>query len=643
MNFQKKGFEKLFEPLKVNRMELKNRIVMTPVQVNFSTDGNSNERYKEFFGLRARSGAALIMVEPVLVDRTQDMRVLSLYEDRFIPRLAELVDTIHENGALTGIQLNHLGRQGDLILKEGDPPLVAPSPIPWSPRSTVPKELDKDEIRELVEKYADVAVRVKEAGFDLVEIHGAHGYLVSEFLSPLSNKRTDEYGGDEKGRTRFAVEIIQRIREKLGDAFPISMRINGADNIPGGLVLEDTKAIAPLLQEGGVDMISISAGANGAYPTIVPGYETRAACYVPFAEGVRSVVDVPVLGGGCISDLNLAEKIVEAGKVDLVAMTRAFITDPEFIHKTLNGKSQEIRKCVRCNTCIDNSMYGSLICLVNPEAGREADFALKSAKKPKKVMIIGGGLAGLETARIAASRGHLVSVYEQEDELGGQWLLAAVPPHKEVFNALKNYLIGQINKHGVTVKLGHEVSLADVEKHKPDAVVIATGATPLIPPIPGVEREHVITAQAVLKGSKVMGDRVLVIGGGAVGLETAEFLKEKGKDVTVVEMIKKIGQGMGATIRWNLLSRMKGSGLKTVTSTRVDEISAEGIKVTKDGKVEIWEGFDTVVLAVGIQSRTDLVDGVKEIIREVYVIGDSAEPRKGVDAMREGAEVGRKI
>lgn len=640
---QEDKFKNLLTPLKVRGVELKNRIVMTPVQVNFSTDGNSNERYKEFFGLRARSGASLVMVEPVLVDRTQDMRVLSLYEDRFVPRLAELVETIHANGALTGIQLNHLGRQGDLILKEGDPPLVAPSAIPWSPRSTVPKALEHDEIKELVEKYADVAARVKAAGFDMVEIHGAHGYLVSEFLSPLSNKRTDEYGGDEKGRTKFAIEIIQRIREKLGDEFPISIRINGADNIPGGLVLEDTKAIAPLLVEGGVDMISISAGANGAYPTIVPGYETRAACYVPFAEGVRSVVDVPVLGGGCISDLNLAEKIVEAGKVDLVAMTRAFIADPEFIHKTFNGRSKEIRKCVRCNTCIDNSMYGSLICLVNPEAGREAEFALQIAKKPKKVMIIGGGLAGLETARIAASRGHDVSIYEKGDELGGQWLLAAVPPHKEVFNALKNYLIGQVDKHGVTVKLGHEVSLADVEKNSPDAVVIATGATPLIPPIPGVDRESVILAQDVLKGHEVTGSHVTVIGGGAVGLETAEFLVDQGKDVTVVEMLKKIGQGMGATIRWNMLSRMRGQGPKMITSARVDEIGEKEIKLTKDGGDVTWETYDAIVLAVGIQSVNELVDGVREKIEEVYVIGDAAEPRKGVDAIREGAEVGRRL
>jgi len=636
-------FKNLFVPLKIRGMELKNRIVMTPVQVNFSTDGNSNQRYKDFFGLRARSGAALIMVEPVLVDKTQDPRVLSLYEDRFIPRLAELVETIHSNGALAGIQLNHLGRQGDLVRKDGDPPLVAPSPLPWSPNAAVPRELSRDEIQELVEKFAHVAVRVKEAGFDLVEVHGAHGYLVSEFLSPLSNIRTDEYGGDEKGRARFAVEVIRRIREKVGDDFPISCRINGTDNIPGGLVVEDAKAVAPHLVEAGLDLISISAGVNGAYPTIVPGYESHPACYVPLAQAVKSVVNVPVLGGGCITDLHLAEDVLEAGKVDLVAITRALIADPEFVHKSLDGKETEIRRCIHCNTCIENSMYGSLVCLVNPEAGREAELSLAPAEKRKSVMIIGGGLAGMEAARVAASRGHGVTLYEAQEELGGQWLLASVPPHKQGFKCLIDFLTGQIKKLGVEVILGKTVTADDVERLNPDAVVIATGGIPIIPSIPGVELGNVITAQEVLKGYGNIGSRVLIIGAGGLGLETTEFLEEKAKDVTVVEMLKKIGKGMGATVRWNLLCRIKGRSIKIFPSTKVEEITQQGIVVTRAGQREIWEGFDTVVTAVGIRPNDEIAQVIRGKAKELYVIGDAADPRKGVDAIREGAEVGLRI
>jgi len=638
-----KAFQKLFTPIRIGRVELKSRIVMTPLQVNFSTDGMSNEKYENFFGRRARSGAGLIMVEPVMIDTTTAVRCLSLYEDRFIPRLANLVKAIHSNGALAGIQINHLGRQGDLIRSKKDPPLVAPSPLPWSPSAEVPKELSRDEIEELIEKFAEAARRVKEAGFDLVEVHGAHGYLVSQFLSPLSNIRKDEYGGDVRGRAKFAVEIIKRVREKVGDDFPLSFRVNGADHVPGGLVLQDAKAIAPLLVEAGLDLISISAGVNGSYPTIVPGYETPPACYVPLGEGVKSVVHVPVLAGGCIGDLRLAEEVLEAGQVDLVGMTRALIADPDMIQKTLRGDLKEIRKCIGCNTCIETSMFGSLTCLVNSEAGREGEFKLTPAVGPKTVMVIGGGLAGLETARVAASRGHHVSLYEEGDALGGQWRLAATPPHKQKFYALIDYLSKQIRELGVVVKLGKTATAAHVEHQRPDVVVVATGATPLVPSFPGVDPEKVVMAHDVLGGSARTGERVLIVGGGGVGLETADFLQDRGKQVTVVEMLKRVGKDMGATVRWSLLNRLKECGIRIFTSTKVDEIHRQGVVVTKDGSKETWKGFDTIVIAIGMRSRNEIVDEIKGKVKEVYVIGDAVKPRRGVDAMREGAEVGRSI
>jgi 2,4-dienoyl-CoA reductase-like NADH-dependent reductase (Old Yellow Enzyme family)/thioredoxin reductase len=583
------------------------------------------------------------MVEPVMVNKTTDDRSLTLYEDKFIPKLAELVDTIHSNGALAGIQLNHLGRQANLILSKDAPPPVAPSPLPWSPNGEVPKELTRQGIEELAETFAEVAGRVKDAGFDMVEVHGAHGYLVSQFLSPLSNMRTDEYGGDSRGRARFAVEIIKRIRKKVGDDFPVSCRINGADNIPGGFALKDAKATAPLLVEAGADLISISAGANRSYPTIVPSYETPPGFYVPLAEGVKSVVDVPVLGGGCITDLHTAEEILEEERVDLVAMTRAFIADPEIIHKTLAGESEDIRTCLHCNSCIERSMFGSLICLANPEVGREAEFEIKPANERKTVMVIGGGPAGLEAARVAASRGHHVTLYEADKKLGGQWLLAAVPPYKQGFKSLVDFLSHQIQKLGVEVVLGKTVTANCIRQTNPDAVVVATGAKSEIPAIPGVDQRHVITAQEVLKGYGNIGDRVLIVGGGGIGLETAEFLGEKGKNVTVVEMLKKVGKGMGPTIRWNLLYRIKAQGIKIFTSTEVEGISEQGVVVNKEGRKETWQGIDTVVMAVGIRSNNELAGEIKGMVKDLYVIGDAVDPRRGIDAMREGAEVGRRI
>ncbi len=638
-----KAFQKLFTPIRIGCVELKSRIVMTPLQVNFSNDGMSNEKYENFFGRRARSGAGLIMVEPVMIDTTTAVRCLSLYEDRFIPRLAKLVKAVHSNGALAGIQINHLGRQGDLIRSKNDPPLVAPSPLPWSPSAEIPKELSRHEIEELIEKFAEAARRVKQAGFDLVEVHGAHGYLVSQFLSPLSNIRKDEYGGDVKGRAKFAIEIIRRTREKVGDDFPLSFRMNGADHVPGGLVLEEAKAIAPLLVEAGLDLISISAGVNGSYPTIVPGYESPSACYVPLGEGVKSVVQVPVLAGGCIGDLRLAEEVLKAGKVDLVGMTRALIADPGMIQKTLSGDLKEIRKCIRCNTCIETSMFGSLACLVNPEAGREGEFKLSPAVEPKTVMVIGGGLAGLETARVAASRGHHVSLYEEEDKLGGQWRLAAKPPHKQKFHDLIDYLTEQIKELGVVVHLGKAATASYVERQRPDVVVIATGSIPFVPSIRGVDQEKVVMAHDVLRGSARIGEKILIVGGGGLGLETADFLQDKGKQVTVVEMLKRVGKDMGATVRWSLLHRLKECGIRIFTSTRVDEIHRQGVVVTKNGKKETWEGFDTIVMATGMRSRNEMVHEIKGKEREVYVIGDAVKPRRGVDAMQEGAEVGLSI
>jgi len=288
-------------------------------------------------------------------------------------------------------------------------------------------------------------------------------------------------------------------------------------------------------------------------------------------------------------------------------------------------------------------MFGSLICLTNPEVGREAELKIVPAVKRKKVMVIGGGLAGLEAARVAALRGHHVSLYEEEDKLGGQWRLASTPPHKQGFNDLLNYLSNQIRKNGVEVTLGKKVTAADVKDQSPDAVVVATGATPLSPHIPGVGQERVLTAQDVLRGHGTIGDRVLIVGGGGIGLETAEFLEEKGKEVTVVEMLKRVGKDMGATIRWNLLYRIKERDIKIFTSTEVDEIKNQRVVVTKNGSKETWEGFDTVVLAVGMRSRNKIADEIKGMVEEVYVIGDAAGPRKGVSAMREGAEVGRII
>ena len=541
----------LFTPLKIGRIELKNRIVMPPAATHLGEEARI-----DFYVARARGGVGLIQLPPGIVDPASDyVAAPPLYNEKSVPVLARLVDAIHSAGAVVSMQLWHGGRQLHVFDDKTIP--VAPSPIPWSRSAKVPRELSIPEIEELVEKFARAAMRAKRAGVDFVELHAAHGYLISEFFSPRSNKRTDEYGGDVAGRTRFAVEIIRRIKELAGDDFPVCCRINGADNIHGGLTLDDAKAMAPILVEAGLDLISISAGVYGSYPTIVPFVHTPSGCNVPLAEGVKSVVKVPVITAGRINDPHLAEEILVAGKADLIGMARALLTDPEFPNKAARGEFEDIRQCVACNTCIDSLYFGPIQCPVNPALGRERELGIVPVTEKKKVLVIGGGPAGLEAARVAALRGHEVTLYEKGQRLGGQWLLAAAPPHKQEFMELTNYQTRQLSRLGVTVKLGKEVSTTLVEELKPDVVIVATGAVPLELPIPGIELGKVVTAWDTLQGNSRAGSSVMVVGGGNVGLETAHFLAEQGKKVTVIEMLRRVGADMGETVRWHQLRSLK--------------------------------------------------------------------------------------
>ena len=627
----------LFAPLKIGRIELKNRIVMLPAATNFAEEAKI-----DFYAARARGGVGLIQLPPGTVDPTSDYALApSLYDDRFVPVLARLVDAIHSAGTVVSIQLWHGGRQLHVFNTETS--VVAPSPIPWSRNAKVPRELSIPEIEELVEKFARAAMNAKRAGVDFVEVHAAHGYLVSEFLSPLSNKRTDRYGGDLGGRTRFAAEIIRRIKEVAGNDFPVSGRINGADNIHPGLTLDDVKAIAPILVDAGLDLISVSAGVYGSYPTIVPPVDTPHGCNVPLAEGVKSVVKVPVITAGRINDPRLAEEILAAGKADLVGMARALFTDPELPAKAARGEFDEIHKCIACNTCIDFLDSGPIRCPVNPMLGRERECEIVPATKKERVVVIGGGPAGLEAARVAARRGHEVTLYEKAPRLGGQWLLAAASPDKQEFMELINYQTRQLAKLGVTVKLGREASPALVRELEPDAVIVATGATPVKLPIPGINLGKVVTAWDVLQGNTRAGNNVLVVGGGNVGLETAYFLAEQGKKVTVIEKLRQVGTDMGNTVQWHLLKKLKEHRVTISRFTELKRVTETGITVHRHGVEEVWSEFDTVVLAVGSQSSNELAAALKGIVKELYIIGDAVEPRRGVDATQEGAEVGCRI
>jgi len=625
----------LFSPLEIGRIRLKNRIVMPPVVTRLSI-----EKQIDFFKARAQGGVGLIQLPPGHVDSAADEGdTLPLCNDEAVPHLARLVEAIHSAGAKVSVMLFHAG--GQLRSTIAGTLVVAPSPIPWSKRAEVPRELSIEEIKELVEKFVQAAVRAKKAGCDFVELSASHGFLISEFLSPLSNKRVDKYGGDFRGRAQFPVEIIRRIKEELGNDFPVSCRINGADNVPDGLTLEDAKATAPILVDAGVDLISVSSGVYGSYPISIPTFDAPPGCFVPLAEGIKSTVNVPVITAGRINDPHLAEEILEKGKADLVGMARALIADPELPAKAADGKFEEIRKCIACNAC--NQPHIPIRCTVNALAGREAELEIIPTTVKKRVMVIGGGPAGLEAARVAALRGHQVNLYEKEKRLGGQWLLAAIPPHKQEFTELVNYQSRQLAKLGVIVELGKTVSAQMVQKGKPEVVIVATGAVPLEISVPGLECGTVINSWDILRGTRKAGTKVLVVGGGSVGLETAHFLAVQGKQVTVIEMLAHVGTDMVPEIRWQLLNQLNRHGVTISRSTKLKQVNEQGIIVLKNDSEELWSGFDTIVLAIGTQPLNEITSILKGIVKELYVIGDAVQPRKAIDAIREGAETGCRI
>jgi len=635
--------QKLFTPIKVGKLELKNRIIMPPMIERLATHGAPNDAVKDFYAARARGGLALIVLTPGIVDISMASPIqLGIYDDSCIPGFRQFTDLIHSCGARMGIQLMHLGRQGGEI-KRYKP--VAPSPVPLTPKDEVPRELTAGEVEGLVEKFADAARRARDAGFDMVELHGCHGYLLSGFLSPLTNLRTDKYGGSVAKRARFVMDIVSLIKERAGKDFPVSVRMNGSDYIPGGTTVDMARETAKLLDEAGADMIGVSGGAYGSYPVIVPPYDQPRGCNVPLAAAIKEMVKVPVSVAGRLDDPFVADDVLVSGKADVIAVARGLLADPELPNKAARGDFKGIRRCIACNVCIDGdpTPVSPITCTVNPEAGREREMVITPAAHGKKIMVIGGGLSGLEAARVAAARGHQVTLYEEGAGIGGQWLLASKPPHKEDHLLLLRYLVGQLDRLGVEQKCGMRVTAAVVEDARPDAVLVATGAGPLVPPIPGVDREEVVTAWDVLGGGKV-GRRVLVVGGGLTGLETAEFLAEQGKKVVVVEMLRRVGADMGGTVRWHLMNRTKHLNIKTFVSTQIKEIRAKGVVViSRNGVEETCDGFDTIVVACGVRSKDELSKQIEGKVKEVYVIGDAAKARRGLEAIRSGSEIGRKL
>jgi 2,4-dienoyl-CoA reductase (NADPH2) len=662
----------LFQPITINRMEVKNRIFMPAMHLNMAGNYAVSDRLIDFYAERARGGAGMITVGYATVDELSgNPGNIGAHKDIYIPGLTRLATAIRDNGARSSVQLNHAGRYNHSMLTGGKQP-VAPSAIASRLTRETPHELETAEIEEIISRFAQAAGRVKEAGFDAVEILSGTGYLISEFLSPLTNKREDRYGGDFEGRIRFGLEIIAAVRAVVGADFPLLVRMNGNEFMKGGSSRLELQEYAVRLADAGVDALCINVGWHEAQvPQIVT--EVPRGVFGYLARGIKERVAIPVIASHRINDPELAREMIADGYCDMVALGRALIADPFFPEKARSGREADIVHCVACGQgCFDNLFKMKAVeCLCNPRAGYERSRTLTRAGTPRAVTVIGGGAAGMSAAIAAAECGHRVTLHESGDRLGGQLLLAGAPPGREEFLELAADLERQLELFGVTVVFNSTVDKQFLLDSRPDTVICATGGTPIAPPIPGVELPHVVQAWDVLTDSVATGRRITIIGGGAVGIETALLLAEKGtlsgealkfllvhgaenveelyglatrgsKEVTVIEMLADLGKNFGKSTRWGMMQDMERYGVATRTTARVIEITADCVRIECEGVVEEIPA-DTVVLAVGTKAHNPLQESLAASGIPFRGVGDALTPAMVFDAVHQGFTAGREI
>ena len=662
----------IFNPIFINKLEVKNRIYLPAMHLNMADNYTITDRLVEFYTERARGGVGMICVGYATVDERSGWSMnIGAHADEYIPGLAKLAAGIKENGARSVVQINHAGRYNFSFLMGGKKP-VAPSPIASRLTKEVPRELEHDEIEDIIDHFAAAAARVKQAGFDAVEVLSGTGYLISEFLSPLTNQRSDEYGGSYENRMRFGLSIMRKIKAATGDDFPLIVRMNGNDFMPGGQGRKELQEYAKALAQNGVDALCINVGWHEArVPQIVTSVPRGVFGYL--ARGIKDLVDIPVIASHRINDPSTAREMIGDGVCDMVAMGRSLIADPFLPEKARSGREDEIVHCIACaQGCFDHIFKGKAVeCLCNPKAGHEMECRPATVESPKKVMVVGGGPAGMSAALAARECGNEVTIYEQADRLGGQLFLAAAPPGRDEFGELARDLAGQVAVNGVSVVLNSTVDKKLVETERPDSIILATGAQPIAPPIKGADLPHVVQAWDVLQDKVYTGKKVAIIGGGAVGVETALFLAEKGtlsgdavkfllvnkaetpedllelatrgtKEIVLIEMIKRIGKDIGLSTRWGMLQEISRINVRTSVSTKALEITEQGVLVEIDGKTEKIQA-DSVVMAVGSKACNPLQEMVESMGIPCQVAGDAEKIALAFDAVHGGFAAGRNV
>lgn len=632
----------LFSKGKIGSLELKNRTIMAPMSAALgNADGTVSEELITYFTERAKGGVALIMTEYAFVQpngRSSDHQI-SICTDEMIPGLKKLVDAVHENGAKICLQLQHGGRRS--IVEK-----VAPSPIPMDRTQVTPRVLKTEEVYQLVDDFIKAAYRAKQAGFDMVEVHCAHGYLLNSFVSPNANRRVDEFGGMVSGRAHAPVLIIEGIKRVCGKEFPVSVRMSAEELVTDGHKKRDTASMAQLFEAAGADLINVSCGVNGVGYGIAPAAK-ETGHNVEAAEEIREVLNIPVSVAGRINEPEYAESLLRRGKIEFVSIGRALFADPEFVNKAASGRENEICPCVGClQRCYGDYGHGGVYrsCMINPFAMRETTMTLKAAEKKKKIVVIGAGPAGMEAAWTAAARGHEVYMYDKEEIPGGQLRIAAMPPHKQLLARAVAYYQTMCKKYGVHMQMGMEADEKSILAENPDVVILATGGKPIYPrSIPGLTEVQKLFGSEVLMGAGLKGNSALVIGGGAQGAETADYLGELGYRSAVIEMREGIALDDAEATRRMLFERYRKNGVETYIDAKVTRVYEDGVAYEQYGKQKELRGFDNIILALGVRSCNPLEEKLTGRVKELYVIGDASEARNAVNAIYMGAKIGTTV
>ena len=656
-------YKRVFSPIKIRDLELKNRVLMPAIHHIYTPEGYATPRFNEYYWRRAEGGVGLIIVGGCRFDKYGGaFSMISLEDDSFIPGFKEFTDGVHDRGAKVGVQLFHAGRYAHPSANEDRTP-IAPSAVYSGYSRATPKEMTTEEIKTVQRQWAEAAGRAKRAGFDLVEILASAGYLICQFLSPMTNLRTDEYGGSWENRTRFARELVALMRSVVGDDYPITIRIAGNDLVPGSNNTDDAVNFARAMEEAGVDMINVTGGWHESTVPQITGDLPRGG-FDHIAAAIKDAVSIPVACGNRINDPAVAERILATGCADMLSLGRPHIADPDWCRKAMAGDEQLIRRCMACNQgCLANAFFDKPVeCLVNGEAGREYETAkLPAAEERKNVLVIGGGPAGCEFALRMADRGHKVTIWEQGSRLGGQLNLAAMPPAKKEFLSLIKYYEASLADRGVTVVLGKAADAGEIKASGSDLVVTAAGKGEARSiPLDTDGSVPVYSAYDILEGNVTAGRNIVVIGGGSVGCETAQYMAHEAsvspeqvyhmlehgyvpvervmelmnscrRNISVVDVVR-VGSGFQLGTGWPVLGDLKRLGVKTYSFASVRNIKDGQVTLDvkeKKGSEEMREvviAADTIVMSVGALPNEKLYEelAAEESGLEVYNIGDSA-------------------